>query len=670
MLKDLTRRRFQHVRGALVALGVLILFLSSAETTLASDGDLDTTFGIGNSGVVTTTISAGRDSANAIAIDANGKILVVGTTGDWPSGSFGLVRYNDDGSLDSSFGSNGKVVTGFGDKIGVGRAVAVHTNGKIYMSGFRTDSLDEETDFVLARYSGNGSLDWVVTTDFNGKRDYGHSVAIDADGKILVAGSSEDRQGSDIAVARYNSDGSLDTSFGSGGKVLTNSPILPQKSFYGAAIAIDDNGNIFVAGSSEDNSNWDFALVRYPHNSSQGAIITTDVGGEYDTASAIAIDADGKIIVAGTRAGRNEEDFALVRHHNNGSLDTSFGSDGKVTTDFGPPDLIWDVDEGTAVAVDSAGRIIMSGSSWNGSDYDIAVARYNITGSLDTSFGSGGKVLTDFGAPYEFGEAIAIDSDGNIVVAGYSDGPDHDSDQNSDFAVVRYLASRAEPNLTVTKIADVDKAIIGETAITYSYRVTNNGDIPLTIQAVDDRLGPIPLTTLPGGTAVIPVYRLLSGQIAVGTRRYTPQWSDLPGPLANTVTVTGTAPSPTIPVIRSANLQVDLLVRSQTDTMYHGENITDTIRPQVNAAQGRSYDLVVIRGAAPDGLLLSGVEYSNPYTDDKSMIEMTNQLVTLDCPGGTACNSVTRIVFDSDGSYDIEVFEEKQSGPAALLAAT
>jgi len=248
-----------------------------------------------------------------------------------------------------------------------------------------------------------------VTTDFGGS-DYGFSVALQPDGKIVVAGYA----GGDFALARYNSDGALDTSFGSGGKVTTDfgGSYHPD----GFSVALQPDGKIVVAGYA----GGDFALARYNSDGAldtsfgSGGKVTTDFGGS-DAGYSVALQPDGKIVVAGY-AGL---DFALARYNSDGALDTSFGTGGKVTTDFsGGRDV------GYSVALQPDGKIVVAGYA----GVDFALARYNSDGALDTSFGSGGKVTTDFRRfrLWTFRRAPARRQD---RVAGYA---------GVDFALARY----------------------------------------------------------------------------------------------------------------------------------------------------------------------------------------------------------------------------------------
>src|SRR5262245_31560230 len=272
-----------------------------------------------------------------------------------------------------------------------------------------------------------------VLTDFGpGGDDDASAVAIQPDGKIVVAGFSEAMSGAlNFGVARYGPDGNLDPSFGTGGKVTTSFSNSADESDQAFAVAVQGDGAIVVAGTSNGTN---FALARY---TAQGALdpsfsggkVTTTFGGEFDQASALAIQPDGKIVAAGFSTANGSSDFALARYNTNGSLDPSFGSGGKVLTDFSSQSE----DAAFALAIQPDGKILVAGySDANGSDRDFALVRYTSDGRVDTTFGTSGTgmVLTDFAQSDDEIRAIALQSDGKIVVAGMSDVA---------FALARYL---------------------------------------------------------------------------------------------------------------------------------------------------------------------------------------------------------------------------------------
>ncbi len=239
----------------------------------------------------------------------------------------------------------------------------------------------------------------------------------------------------DFGVVRYNTNGSLDTATFGGGTGMVVTP-LGTGNDYGNALAIQPDGKIILAGGSL-NANFDFGLVRYNANGTldgsfgAGGKVMTDLRGAEDWGAAVLRQPDGKIIVAGHSSNGANTDFALVRYNGaDGSLDTSFGSGGKVYTAIGPGD-----DKGQAAALQPDGKIVVAGFAQNGSNNDFAVVRYNPDGSLDTTFGFGGKLTTPIGAGDDNANGVVLQSDGRIVVVGQSY---NTVTQDYDFAMVRY----------------------------------------------------------------------------------------------------------------------------------------------------------------------------------------------------------------------------------------
>jgi uncharacterized delta-60 repeat protein len=219
-------------------------------------------------------------------------------------------------------------------------------------------------------------------------------------------------------------EGDLDTSFDSDGKVTTDIGGIDNRA---RSVAIQSDGKIVAAGYSNPGSNYDFTLARYntdgtlDTNFDSDGKVTTAIGSGTDQAFSVAIQSDGKIVAAGYSNNGSNDDFALVRYNTDGSLDTSFDSDGKVTTAIGGSD-----DRAHSVAIQSDGKIVVAGHSDNGSNEDFALVRYNTDGTLDTSFDSDGKVTTAIGSASDFARSVAIQSDGKIVAAGRSTGSNDD----------------------------------------------------------------------------------------------------------------------------------------------------------------------------------------------------------------------------------------------------
>ena len=439
---------------AVVVAALAAVMLSSAPSSpvalaqVVRSDRLDTTFGSG--GIVTTDVSTHTlDSANAAVLDSSGRLVVAGSS----DGHFAVVRHTTAGALDTSFGSDGKVLTdvatpAFPDELDGARAVAIQSDGKIVAAG------NAGEDFAVVRYNTDGSLDTSFSTDGKVTTDIGtdtvdaaYAMAVQSDGKIVVAGTSD---ANDFVVVRYTSAGALDTSFDSDGKVTTDIGTDPSIN-QAYAVAVQTDGKLVVAGQV----NHDFAVARY---TAAGALdtsfdsdgkVTTDIGTDtFDFANAVAVQSDGKIVVAGSSG----DDFAAVRYTAAGALDTTFSTDGKVTTNFETDSL----DSANAVAIDSNGKIVVAGNSEvtpSGSDrlgHDFAAVRYTAAGALDSSFGTDGKVTTDTSTQQDgarrYGErgdhygvrsgghAVAVQSDGKIVVAGTG---------GADFKAARYTSAGA-----------------------------------------------------------------------------------------------------------------------------------------------------------------------------------------------------------------------------------
>ena len=416
---------------------VLGLLIFSGVTAMAVvPGDLDTDFG--SNGWVTTAIGSDNDYGLSTAIQADGKVVVAGFSNNGADYDFAVVRYNADGSLDTGFGTGGQVTTAIGAGHDYGYAVAIQADGKIVVAGASTNGAD--FDVAVVRYNTDGSLDTgfgtggKLTTAIGAGQDHGYAVAIQADGKIVVAGYANTGGALfDFAAVRYNTDGSLDAGFGTGGKVTT---VIGASYSAGQSVAIQTDGKIVVAGYVHTGGYDDIAVVRYNADGSldaafgTGGQVTTAIGTLSEDGYSVAIQDDGKIVVAGvTQITVSDYDFALVRYNADGSLDTGFGTGGKVTTSFSTGK-----DYGYSVAIQADGKMVVAGYAYNGADFDIAVARYNADGSLDTGFGTGGQVTTAIGPGQDNGRSEAIRADGNkVVVAGYAhNGTDYD------IAVLRY----------------------------------------------------------------------------------------------------------------------------------------------------------------------------------------------------------------------------------------
>src|SRR6266571_3983905 len=323
------------LRRAAIWFVALSLGLGFTSPVTAGPGALDPSFGSG--GIVVTDFNGSiDDAAFAVAVQPDGKVLAAGYVflSAATNYDFALARYLPDGSLDPSFGTNGKVATDFHGSTDVARAVALQPDGKIVVAGYALRLDGPAFDFALARYNADGSLDASfgvdgrVVTDFSAgggifaNNDGASSAALQSDGKIVVAGAStHELTFQDFAMARYNPDGSLDASFGNGGKA--------ELSFFNNAdidfisgVALQPDGKIVVAGITTT-ATRDFALARYDADGrldltfGVNGKVVTDVGNAHNNAFAVALQPDGRIVIAGqVQPNSSSSDFALARYLN------------------------------------------------------------------------------------------------------------------------------------------------------------------------------------------------------------------------------------------------------------------------------------------------------------------------------------------------------------------
>jgi uncharacterized delta-60 repeat protein len=340
--------------GKIVAVGTADGGTTGTDFALARynpNGSLDPSF----SGDGRRRISLGGDErALGAALGPNGKIVVVGRAG--PTGDdFAIARFNPRGSLDPSFSGDGKQTTRFAGSDGA-LGVAIQADGKIVVVG---SQCADSCAFALARYNPNGSLDQSFSGDGKQTTGFGEAssraagVALQG-GKIVAVGSFS----GDFAIARYNPNGTLDTSFSADGRQTTNfGPPGFGTIDFATNVALQ-NGKIVAVGGTGTPSGGGFALARYNSNGTLDTSFSgdgkqmTDLG---DYVQGMAVAPNGKLVVVGAE-GPLVTDFAIARYNANGSLDSSFSGDGKQTTDVG------DGGEATGVALQSDGKIVAAGT--------------------------------------------------------------------------------------------------------------------------------------------------------------------------------------------------------------------------------------------------------------------------------------------------------------------
>jgi uncharacterized delta-60 repeat protein len=406
-----------------------------ASLAFAASGDLDVTFS--GDGKMMTNFTNAFDGARAVAIQADGKVVVAGgASSTGVSGNFALARYNANGTIDTTFSRNGRVTTNFTPGKDLASAVAIQADGKIVAAG---QARGTGRRFAMARYNPNGTLDTTfgvdgrVTTNFTAGLDSASGVVIQANGKIVAAGTAYADCGcSKFALARYNSDGTLDAAFGGDGKVMTNF----RFGGHANGVALQANGKLVVAGSSSELAR--FAVARYRADGTLDDTfdvdgkVTTRMGLGETAATGVAIQANGKVVAVGYTDAPHEfgdtfgpGKFALARYRVDGTLDAGFAGDGRVTTRFGSSGAA-----ANGVAIQGNGKIVAAGVAAGGRRF--ALARYNTNGTRDTTFGGDGTVTTNFTAGEDLALGVALQA-GRIVAAGHAAG------SGGRFAVSRYL---------------------------------------------------------------------------------------------------------------------------------------------------------------------------------------------------------------------------------------
>lgn len=418
---------------------------------MSNPGDLDTSFGTGGK-VITDFPGNAKNYINSLAIQSDGKIIAAGTVNSGSSYDFALARYNDDGTLDGTFGTGGKVVTDFAGGYDESLSVKIQSDGKIVAAG-----ISDNGKFALARYNSDGSLDssfgtgGKVANDFSGNYSIINSIAIQSDGKIVAGGYKYSN--SDFGLMRYNTDGSLDSSFGTGGKVITDFFSSTDECY---SVLIQPDGKIIAAGlvTHSGSGGGNFGLVRYNTDGTldtsfgTGGKTETDFANNYDKGQSVALQSNGKIILGGitynASLSSQSDNFGLVRYNADGSLDVSFGTSGKVVTDFSG-----NQDFRNSIVIQSNDKILLSGVSYNfstGKD-GFALVRYSSNGAIDTTFGTSGKVYTEFAVQFSEAYAIAIDSSDRIVLGGYAGGYAYLG--LVDFGLMRFIGGEITPVLSI-----------------------------------------------------------------------------------------------------------------------------------------------------------------------------------------------------------------------------
>ncbi|MBC7465012.1 MAG: hypothetical protein H7256_03380 [Bdellovibrio sp.] len=391
-------------------------------TRLTTAGVLDMTFGSAGYSRIHVGLVHSAEKLNALLIQPDGKIIVVGSSGSWGTGDFAVARLNADGSFDTSFGVGGKVITdissGSDDEA---YAAALQADGKILVAGKMAGTTQ---DFAIVRYNLNGTLDTSFGTggklilDISaGGADVANGIAVQSDGKIIVTGYTTVGGSKDLAIARISSVGALDNSFGNAGVVVTS--INSDDLSFGVAIQAD--GKILQGGTVQYGTMW--SVIRYTTAGvldgtfGSGGIATTTFGGATTQATAMTLQSDGKIVIAGFAVVGGSTDFASVRLATTGALDTTFNGSGKLTIDIGLNS--YSSDNAYAVLAQADGKIVLAGDASTDFFTNYAIYRISAVGIQDNTFGVNGQVTFDGLSPsLDEMHVMVKQPDGKIIQAG------------------------------------------------------------------------------------------------------------------------------------------------------------------------------------------------------------------------------------------------------------
>jgi uncharacterized delta-60 repeat protein len=423
-------------------------------------------------GKVRTAVGDSHSIANALAIQNDGKIVVVGRGFLSKNENFIITRYLQNGQLDNSFNTTGVVMTDFMNQSDEVYSVVIQPDGKILVAG-RSTAIDTGY-FALARYLQNGSLD--TSFDHDGKvlvrfsEDNSgvaaKSVALQSDGKIIAIGVSYvTGQAFNCGVIRLHPNGKLDSAFNEDGivstDVETNGGELMEK------VIIQSDGKILVGGSN-NTSNNSFCLIRYLSNGNLDSSfhfdgkLTTRMGNSIESIHDIKITPNNKIIAAGYAMSNSRHRFATAQYHSNGVLDSSFDSDGILLSS-----LQNDVDIGQSVLLQGDSKVIVLGRSRRSSNMSFGMIRYFSNGKVDSSLDNDGRLFTNFGAgtSNDYGIAAAMQADGKIVLVGVS----YEGSNFGNIAIARYNNCHPDSFTQALTICEGQSVQVG----TRMYTLTN-----------------------------------------------------------------------------------------------------------------------------------------------------------------------------------------------------
>ena len=496
----------------------------------ASSGVIDTTFGRDGTGTLLSTFMA---EGTAIAIDHNQQIVVAGMQKANGHSQIVVARYDPSGvTLDLTFGNFGIAVGNIGrtDADNVAVAVAIDNANRVIVGGTTTPGDLTTADFLIGRYTAQGVLDvnFHPETPFGwrsydiGGGELARGMAIDSQGRIVLVGSRRGDQeqqifchilglcvpGDDIVALRVLPlHGDPDGSFGDGGHVAIDLHDLDEAT----NVAIDQQDRVVIVGANQDTDSLNSAqarVIRFNVDGSRddsfgirGTKSFTFNGRNFNTASAVAIDRFGRIVVSGLAADQSAHgtflmldrdyggtaDFALARLKDDGSLDNTFGDGGIAPfVDIGGFD-----DVSRRIAIDASDRILLGGSATSRTtNLDFAIVRYNVDGSLDSHYGVNGIAQTDFTKDSVSGadqiRGLAFDDTGRTVAGGVS----FKALDQPFFALARYVVEH--PDFSVSTVASVPLFVAGSASTTITVNSIDGLNSPVTLRVTGTNGDPLP----------------------------------------------------------------------------------------------------------------------------------------------------------------------------------
>jgi uncharacterized delta-60 repeat protein len=378
-----------------------------------------------NNGSVISSVSTVDNAYSIIGALADGKILLLNSKNE----DFNFARYLSSGSIDTNYGSEGKVVVDFNDQIEYAMDIVVQPDGKVVVAGVSSNGVND--DFFVARYNHDGSLDnsfanhGKVTTDFQGSNDIARAVALQSDGKIVVVGYTDVDTHKDIAIARYNTNGTLDTSFDSDGKVWSN---LENNDTLAVTLVIDSSGNIIVGGTinTASSGGYDFLIARYLPNGqldnnfgSSSGYTKSNMGSDSDAVIKLLKYSNGFYAVGNhylDGANSIDGDIIVSYYLSNGTQECTPSSNIHISN---ADEVVFDA------LLDAQGRIVIVGSIMtNNNNLDQLVIRFNPMQGIDKTFANGtGWISIDTGSDNDKAVGVGIDSNNHIVVGGEAIAP-------------------------------------------------------------------------------------------------------------------------------------------------------------------------------------------------------------------------------------------------------